>query len=100
MKNLNGFRELQIEDTRNLADGVQRATLMNITGATGTSSGNGATTTNFLPHPSPNISHTNHWRENGTQTAVQIVMRPTDPDGCRTSTTQFPNGASLTLTHC
>ena len=35
MKNLQGFRELQIEDTRHVADGVQCATLMNVTGASG-----------------------------------------------------------------
>ena len=39
MKNLQGFKELQIEDTRNVADGVQNATLLNVTGASGSGGG-------------------------------------------------------------
>ena len=43
MKKLNGFKELQIEDSRKIGDDAQHATLMNITGASGApySSGEG-----------------------------------------------------------
>ena len=53
MNNLNGFRELQIEDTRNVADGVQHATLMNVTGASGSpySSGEGPNFGQGMPAP-------------------------------------------------
>ena len=55
MKNLNGFRELQIEDTRNVADGAQHATLMNVTGASGSpySSGESQNSGQGMPTPIP-----------------------------------------------
>ena len=35
---MKGFKELQIEDTRNVNDGIQHATLMNVAGASGSRS--------------------------------------------------------------
>ena len=80
MKNLNGFKELQIEDSRTIADGVQSATLMNVTGASGSpySSGESA----------GDNSHIRFYRfPNGNTSVMTLhpdgtsVVRNYNPDG-------------------
>lgn len=66
---MKGFKALQIEDIRNISDGLQHATLLNITGASGSSQG--GSPCNTISHGT--LRNSPDWTHMGTHTSLNSL---------------------------